>query len=59
MSTLGEKLKHELRELIPVTVFFFGTFRELVRALARERVTVMFFPAIDPARNAEREASQL
>jgi hypothetical protein len=30
MSTLGEKLKHELREL--------------VRALARERVTVMFFP---------------
>jgi hypothetical protein len=26
MSTLGEKLKHELRELIPVTLFFFGTF---------------------------------
>ncbi len=29
MSTLGEKLKHELRELIPVTVFFFGTFQLL------------------------------
>jgi hypothetical protein len=25
MSALGEKLKHELRELIPITVFFFGT----------------------------------
>ena len=23
MSTLGQKVKHELRELIPVTVFFF------------------------------------
>ena len=29
MSTLGEKLKHELRELIPVTVFFFVTFQLL------------------------------
>jgi len=29
MSTLGEKLEHELRELIPVTVFFFGTFQLL------------------------------
>jgi hypothetical protein len=29
MSTLGEKLKHELRELIPVTLFFFGTFQLL------------------------------
>jgi hypothetical protein len=29
MSTLGDKLKHELRELIPVTVFFFGTFQLL------------------------------
>ena len=29
MSTQGEKLKHELRELIPVTVFFFGTFQLL------------------------------
>jgi hypothetical protein len=35
MSTLGEKLKRELRELIPVTVFFFGTFQllALIRAL--------------------------
>ena len=29
MSTLGDKLKHELRELIPVIVFFFGTFQLL------------------------------
>lgn len=29
MSTLGHKLKHELRELIPVTVFFFVTFQLL------------------------------
>ena len=29
MSTVGQKLKHELRELIPVTVFFFGTFQLL------------------------------
>ena len=29
MSTLGQKLKHELRELIPVTVFFFVTFQLL------------------------------
>ena len=29
MSTLGEKLKHELWELIPVTVFFLATFQLL------------------------------
>jgi hypothetical protein len=29
MSTLGHKLKHELRELIPVTVFFFVAFQLL------------------------------
>ena len=29
MSTLGHKLKHELRELIPVTLFFFVTFQLL------------------------------
>ena len=29
MSALGDKLKHEVRELIPVTVFFFGTFQLL------------------------------
>jgi hypothetical protein len=39
MSTLGEKLKHELRELIPVTVFFFGTFQllALTQALMLEQ----------------------
>ncbi len=29
MSNLGQKLKHELRELIPVTLFFFVTFQLL------------------------------
>jgi hypothetical protein len=29
MSTLGHKLKHELQELIPVTVFFFVAFQLL------------------------------
>jgi hypothetical protein len=29
MSTLGQKLKHELRELIPVTVLFFCAFQLL------------------------------
>ena len=29
MSTLNQKLKHELRELIPVTMFFFATFQLL------------------------------
>jgi len=29
MSNLGPKLKHELRELIPVTLFFFMTFQLL------------------------------
>ena len=29
MSTMGEKVKHELRELIPVTLFFFATFQLL------------------------------
>jgi hypothetical protein len=39
MSTLGEKLKHELRELIPVTVFFFCTFQllALTQALMLEQ----------------------
>jgi hypothetical protein len=39
MSTLGQKLKHELRELIPVTVFFFGTFQllALTQALILEQ----------------------
>ena len=39
MSTLGEKLKHELRELIPVTVFFFSTFQllALTQALMLEQ----------------------
>lgn len=30
MTSLGHKLKHEMRELIPVTVFFFVTFQLLV-----------------------------
>lgn len=29
MSTLGQKLKHEMRELMPVTVFFFVAFQLL------------------------------
>ncbi len=29
MSTLGEKVKHEIRELIPVTLFFFAAFQLL------------------------------
>jgi len=29
MSNLGQKIKHEIRELIPVTVFFFVTFQLL------------------------------
>jgi hypothetical protein len=29
MSMLGQKLKHELWELIPVTVFFFSAFQLL------------------------------
>jgi hypothetical protein len=29
MSTLGQKLKHEMRELLPVMVFFFITFQLL------------------------------
>jgi hypothetical protein len=39
MSTLGQKLKHELRELIPVTVFFFLTFQllALTQALMLEQ----------------------
>ncbi len=39
MSTLGEKLKHELRELIPVTVFFLATFQllALTQALMLEQ----------------------
>jgi hypothetical protein len=39
MSTLGQKLKHELRELIPVTVFFFVTFQllALTQALMLEQ----------------------
>ena len=65
MSTLGEKLKHELRELIPVTVFFFGTFQlfALTQALWFGPWAASRSPScsstIDPARNAEREANQL
>lgn len=42
MSTLGQKLQHELRELIPVTVFFFGTFQllALTEALMLEQYGV-------------------
>jgi hypothetical protein len=29
VSTLGQKLKHEMRELMPVTVFFFVAFQLL------------------------------
>ena len=29
MSNLGQKVKHELRELIPVTLFFFVAFELL------------------------------
>jgi hypothetical protein len=29
MSTAGQKLKHELRELVPVIVFFFIAFQLL------------------------------
>jgi len=29
MSTLGQKRQHELRELIPVTMFFFSAFQLL------------------------------
>ena len=66
MSTLGDKLKHELGELdVPVTVFFFGTFQLLALTQA-----LWFGPwaasgssscsfTIGPDRNAEREATQL
>jgi len=39
MNTLGQKLKHEVRELIPVTVFFFVTFQllALTQALMLEQ----------------------
>ena len=39
MSTFGEKLKHELRELIPVTVFFLVAFQllALTQALMLEQ----------------------
>jgi hypothetical protein len=39
VSTLGHKLKHELRELIPVTVFFFVAFQllALTQALMLEQ----------------------
>ena len=42
MSTLGEKLKQELRELIPVTLFFFGTFQllALTEALILEQFSI-------------------
>ena len=39
MSSLSEKLKHEIRELVPVTVFFFVTFQllALTQALMLEQ----------------------
>jgi hypothetical protein len=57
MTTVGEKLKHELRELIPVTVLFFGTFRELVHALCREGSSSSS-STMGPDWDAEREANQ-
>jgi len=46
MSTLNQKLKHELRELIPVTVFFFGTFQllALTQALMLKQFGFAFPP---------------
>lgn len=59
MSRLGEKLKHELRELTPVTLFFFGTFQLLALTQAlmpRESLPCSFTKGRDP--DAAREAHQ-
>ncbi len=63
MSTLGEKLKHELRELIPVTVFFFGTFQllTLTQALMLKQFNIRvsaFLTVTVMAPGPKREANQ-
>ena len=63
MSTLGQKAKHELNELIPVTVFFFAAFQlpALTNALIMKqygiRVPGFFFRA--PASSGSHQPYQI